>query len=167
MEINASNFWIRLYFGFYEKYPKTFCGLFWKLLFVILFVLVSPLVLIITTFRVIKEPKSYDFYGLEAACMVHIVLDMCSFAMAAVFLKENESLNWWVVFLGFISATLIALFAICIVFGIGYLSEYIEDRVDMVRVLNSNKPEKKPNVLWESIKAIKSKVCPTITIIKK
>lgn len=165
INIKSNNLWIALYYGFYEKYPKTWCGLFWSLFLAILLLLFSPVVLIGVTISRIRD-KKYDFSNVRVMCIVHFFVIIISFFFGVLWMPvDYKGFSWWYFFLGFCTLLTVCIATILLLASAYYIDEYINEWKEAREVLNKDKPPKEPNVLWESIKAIKSKVCPRINII--
>lgn len=161
MGIKASNFWMKFYNGFYGEYPKSICFLFFPLVLAIGVTFLSPLVVLFFLIDNIFH-KKVDLGGLGSMCVVHQVVTLISTCFGLAYLVEGGNFTWWHLLFGFL--TLVAIIIGVIILNVLY-DTYVEWR--RLKSLNSSKysKPKEPNLLWESLKAFKSKICPRINII--
>lgn len=161
MDIRQSNFWMKFYNGFYGEYPKSICYLFFPLILAIGVTLISPLAILFFLIDNIVN-KKVDLEGFGAMCIVHQVVTLFSTCFGLFYLVEGGNYTFWHLLFGLL--TFISLIAgVVIIWTL--MDLFIEWR--RVKRLNSLKyfPPKEPNLLWESLKAFKSKICPRINII--
>lgn len=165
MEISNNNFWIRLNEEFYDKKPKSLCGLFWKSVIAFICVFTNPLqyVLFVMDYVSSKVDKLEEFsitntVGPEVF-ILNLSVSFISFVLISYnFITGNFTLAYLTVII-----TLVILGAI--IWFVDGLNDKIADWRFNRRISRGDSPPKpkEPSIIVESFKAIKSKVCPVIT----
>lgn len=156
MKFKKNNFWIQLYYSYYNyKYPKTLCGFFWKIILALFMIITSPLQLL----KLIQYKFKKFYNGFDAIesdiCIMDKFVQVMGIVLSVIM---SEKLNLLYSFYGYV---------ILIIFFIVKLGiSTICDKLKSSYVLKSfNKPEEKePSIIWESAKALKNKVCPIIEL---
>lgn len=159
MKINKNNFWITMHEDFYEQKPKTLCGFFWKTLLVFLLWITSPISLVFSIIESIKE-KKLSHVTIPAILVIDKLIQM--FALIWILpINDNQVINWS----KYPIMYLLTIVIIFLILGIGWvLNKLWIKYCNFSRTKKYNKVfvEKKPNVMIEAFKAIKSKICPII-----
>ena len=165
MKVSKNNFWLRLNQKFYGSTPRTLCGFFWKSIFAFLMVFTSPLLLVYNIIEKCRDKTakwdpsdklSYIDKVLQFFVLLFIIPDgVTFFSFSLVYVILSVGVIVFFILVG------------CIIFLFEHIGEY-RDRKRRERLKGFSQPvkEKQPNILIESLKAIKGKVCPIIEIVE-
>lgn len=165
MKVDKNNFWVKLNEQFYDERPRTLCGFFWKSIFAFAIVITSPLNLLINAFTSILERK-FILNIIFAIIVIDKIIQFFAFIIILP-VKNNEFINWSkypIIYL----KTIIVIIIVIIIFSlianacIHLYEKYETYKYTRRKITGYVEKPKKPNVLWESFKALKSKVCPLI-----
>ena len=165
MKVSKNNFWLRLNQEFYESNPRTLCGFFWKSIFAFLMVFTSPLVLVGNIIQKCRDKTvKWEFFGKLPYADKVVQFFTLLFTAPDGITPNHLFINYIVLS---VSLTLAIILIGLIIVLFDFIGEY-RDRKRRERLRGFRQPvkEKQPNILIESFKAIKGKVCPIIEIVE-
>lgn len=131
--------------------------LFWKTLVALLLFITSPICMILSMIESIREKKIEIFANLSIT-----IIDKAFQALSFLWILPIKGDIDWIQYAFFY---ICIIFCICIVFGIMYIVDILSKKLRSYIYNKENNKlqiEKKPNIMIEAFKAIKSKVCPII-----
>lgn len=160
MKFKKDNFWIQVYYNYYNyKYPNTLCGFFWKIVFALFMIITSPLQLIALVIN--KFSKVHNkFTGISSEiCIFDKSLQFIIIYVSIDPIKNEINL------LSIIYSYIILFMVVAIIIYIFIFIYNLENIYNKHKSLKKiSKSEKQPSIIWESIKTLKNKVCSIIEL---
>lgn len=164
MKVSKNNFWLRLNQEFYGSTPRTLCGFFWKSIFAFLMVFTSPLVLVGNLIQKCRDKTTkWESFG-----KLPYADKIVQFFTLLFTIPDGVTLNH--LFVSYIALSVSIILIIILIGLIIVLFDFIGEHRDKKRqerygVTGRPVKMKEPNILIESFKAIKGKVCPIIEVV--
>ncbi len=164
MKFKKDNFWIQVYYNYYNyKYPNTLCGFFWKIVFALFMIITSPLQLIALVIN--KFSKVHNkFTGISSGiCIFDKILQFIIIPVSL--LISIDPIKNEINLLSVIYSYIILFMVVAIIIRIFVFIYNLENIYNKHKSLKKiSKSEKQPSIIWESIKTLKNKVCPIIEL---
>lgn len=177
MEFKRNNVFVRLYLEFIDREPKTLCGFFWTILLcgILLFTSINAMVKVIYNL-VRKRPYEDGTFSLAVVELFIKVISVIS-VVGALLIKNvapfgEKLLAVYCFLMAIYIISYYTLYLCVVVYDAIYYSIYLtkyrvrkeEERIRREIAEESGEVQPK-NIIWESIKALRSKVCPVIKLV--